>query len=82
MRAEEGGFTLSRLLNRGVPQGSVLGPLLFTLFIADIAQGLALGIYHVVYADDLQIYVRGRLEDIRATLDRLVKVLSMLRVGR
>lgn len=59
VKAEDPSFTSFRPLNKGLPQGSVLSPLLFTLFVADIALGLGPGICHIIYADDLQIYVRG-----------------------
>ena len=39
----------------GVPQGSVLGPLFFTLYTASMLRGLSC--LHVAYADDTTIYV-------------------------
>lgn len=40
----------------GVPQGSVLGPLLFPLFLYDIGDSL-MHSQHLVFANDLQIYL-------------------------
>ena len=45
--------------NLGVPQGSVLGPVLFCLYINDIRDVLDLScIKHILYADDPQIYIQ------------------------
>ena len=57
----------------GVPQGSLLGPTLFILFVDDISNGLSC--IHVMYADDLKIYCRISCPDdmikLQADLDRL-----------
>jgi hypothetical protein len=51
------GYSLSSALpvTSGVPQGSVLGPLLFILYINDIDSGLSSNI--IKFADDIRLYL-------------------------
>jgi hypothetical protein len=56
----------------GVPQGSVLGPILFTLYVADMLQLVKLHQLHPhAYADDTQIYGFCRPSDTSALQQRV-----------
>ena len=51
-----GSRSRSFLIGRVVPQGSVLGPVLFILFVVDITKDLPRGTHAYLYADDLAIW--------------------------
>ena len=57
----------------GIPQGSVLGPTLFTLFVNDMPQQVSSCLK--LFADDTKLYrrVTGGTAELQADLDALVK---------
>ena len=66
-------------LQYGVPQGSVLGPVLFTVHTGTLAFLLkAHGVSYHLFADDTQLYIN--VEDIDEAKHRLSSLLSDLKI--
>ena len=58
-------------LNSGVPQGFVLGRLLFALYVNYLSLCLDLNVSHLMYADNLQIYIRCFLEELDSISNKM-----------
>lgn len=70
-------FSEPLTLTRGVPQGSILGPLLFSLYANDLPQQLSHCKVHM-YADDVQLYLSSPVKSIKENIDKLNDDLSKI----
>jgi hypothetical protein len=59
-------------VEHGVPQGSVLGPILFNIYLSGLGQVISgHGVEHIIYADDIQLFVSSSPPDVPSAILKL-----------
>ena len=77
----DGHCSSKRCLTSGVPQGSVLGPVLFTLYTASLGELLdSFSVRHHFYADDTSLYVTFEPTEVAQTLAHIERCVAAIRV--
>jgi hypothetical protein len=75
----KGTLSESRNLSCGVPQGSVLGPILFTLYTSALGRLLQQEVpqYHM-YADDTSLYLSVKPTELEDAVEQMVSCISLV----
>lgn len=73
-----GNISESVEINTGVPQGSILGPILFTIYTCHILDKSLQHCHYHLYADDTQLYVSFHSDDLDTTLNNIQSDLNNL----
>lgn len=79
IRAPDGSSARSETLplSRGVPQGSILGPVLYSIYSANIVDNIKHCKFHI-YADDLQLFISFKPGDTQEAVGKLNEDLSRI----
>ena len=79
----DGALSSKKVISCGVPQGSILGPLLFLLYINDLA-GVSKLFLTILFADDTNLFCTGKNLQILITdtNHELIKICTWLNVNQ